>query len=101
MGWFGPGRMVPDFEAAVIALQVGEVSQPVQTQFGWHVIILNDTREVAAPSLEEVREELALEIQQQAVSDHIEQLVADADVVRPDLSELDPAAISNLELLRP
>lgn len=101
LGWFGPGRMVPDFEAAVIALQVGEVSQPVQTQFGWHVIILNDTREVAAPSLEEVREELALEIQQQAVSDHIEQLVADADVVRPDLSELDPAAISNLELLRP
>jgi len=101
LGWFGPGRMVPDFEAAVIALQVGEVSQPVQTQFGWHVIILNDTREVAAPPLEEVREELALEIQQQAVSEHIEQLVADADVVRPDLTDLDPSSISNINLLRP
>ena len=93
--------MVPDFEAAVIALQVGEISKPVQTQFGWHVIILNDTREIAAPPLETVREELALEIQQQAVSDHIEQLVADAEVVMPDLSNLDPASIANLELLRP
>lgn len=101
LGWFGPGSMVPDFEAAVIALQVGEISKPVQTQFGWHVIILNDTREIAAPPLETVREELALEIQQQAVSDHIEQLVADAEVVMPDLSNLDPASIANLELLRP
>ncbi len=101
LGWFGAGRMVPDFEAAVIALEVGEVSQPVQTQFGWHVIVLNDTRAIEAPALEDVREEITLEIQQQAVSNHIEQLVADADVVRPDLSDLDPTSISNLELLRP
>ncbi|WP_050928937.1 peptidylprolyl isomerase [Aestuariivita boseongensis] len=99
LGWFGPGRMVPDFEAAVIALDVGAISQPVQTQFGWHVIKLNDTRTVDAPALEEVRSDIELEIRQQAVSEHIEALVAEADIVRPDLSDLDPSAISNLDLL--
>ena len=41
LGWFGKGAMVPSFEAAVVGLEVGAVSAPVQTQFGWHVIILN------------------------------------------------------------
>ena len=38
LGKFGPGMMVPPFEQATFALPVGEVSQPVQTQFGWHLI---------------------------------------------------------------
>lgn len=100
LGWFGPGRMVPDFEAAVISLDVGAISGPVQTQFGWHVIKLNDTRAVEAPSLEEVREEVELEVRQQAVSEHIEALVDAADVTRPDLSDLDPTSIANIDLLR-
>lgn len=100
LGWFGPGRMVPDFEAAVIALEVGAISSPVETQFGWHVIKLNETRLLDAPTLEEVREEIELEIRQQAVSEHIDALVDAADIVRPDLSGLDPAAIANVELLR-
>jgi peptidyl-prolyl cis-trans isomerase C len=44
LGWFGPGMMVAPFEEAVLALEVGAVSDPVQTQFGWHVIKLNETR---------------------------------------------------------
>ena len=53
LGWFGQGRMVAPFEQAVMSLTVGEVSPlPVQTQFGWHVIILNDMRAVQAPALE-------------------------------------------------
>ena len=62
LGWFGPGMMVPPFEEAVMAMEVGAVSEPVETQFGWHVITLNDTRSQAAPPLDEVREELAEEI---------------------------------------
>lgn len=61
LGWFGKGAMVPEFEAAVVAMEPGTVSDPVQTQFGWHVIRLNDTRVKSAPPLDEVREEIALE----------------------------------------
>lgn len=100
LGWFGPGRMVPDFEAAVIALEVGEISAPVQTQFGWHVIKLNDSREKDAPTLDEVRGDIELELQQQAVEERIEELVAEADVVLPDLSGIDPNLITNIDLLR-
>jgi len=100
LGWFGTGRMVPDFEAAVIALGIGEVSDPVQTQFGWHVIKLNDTRSLEAPSFEESRAEIELELRQEAVTEHVEALVAAADVVRPDVSGIDPTQISNIDLLR-
>lgn len=100
LGWFGPGRMVPDFEAAVIALDVGQVSAPVETQFGWHVIKLNETRVQDAPALEDVRADIELELRQEAVQAHIEELVANADVVLPDLGELDPNLISNVDLLR-
>jgi peptidyl-prolyl cis-trans isomerase C len=58
LGWFTAGMMVPEFEVAVFELEAGEVSAPVQTQFGWHVILLNDTREQAPPTLEDVRAEL-------------------------------------------
>ncbi|MAW08270.1 MAG: peptidylprolyl isomerase, partial [Halobacteriovoraceae bacterium] len=49
LGWFGNGRMVPEFEAAVAAMRAGDVSQPVKTQFGWHVIKLNERRKLEAP----------------------------------------------------
>jgi foldase protein PrsA len=38
LGWFAKGAMVPEFEQAVQKLKVGEISQPVKTQFGWHLI---------------------------------------------------------------
>ncbi len=44
LGYFGMGQMVPEFEAAVAKMQKGEVSEPVKTQFGWHVIKLEDRR---------------------------------------------------------
>jgi peptidyl-prolyl cis-trans isomerase C len=99
LGWFGPGRMVPDFEAAVIALKAGEISDPVQTQFGWHLIILNETRTVDAPALDAVRADLEQVIQQQAVEDHIQRLTDGADVVRPDVSNVAPEILRQLDLL--
>lgn len=99
LGWFGVGQMVPEFETAVIALEKGAVSAPVQTQFGWHVIKLNDKRAIEAPTLEEVRGELALDIQRAAVEAHIETLVNAANVDRKDVSGISTDSIRNLDLL--
>lgn len=100
LGWFGPGMMVPEFEAAVMDLEAGAISAaPVQTQFGWHVIKLNETREKAAPTLDEVREELAGQIQAAAVEEQVAALTDKADVERSAADEIDPAVINQMDLL--
>ena len=98
LGWFTAGMMVPSFEEAVFALDVGEVSAPVETQFGWHVIILNDRREQEPPGLEQVRAELEDGLRRARVDAAITDLSASADVVRPEL-DIDPSVIRNIELL--
>ncbi len=56
LGWFQAATMVPEFSAAVATMEVGAISEePVQTQFGWHVIKLNDTRGAAKPEYESVK----------------------------------------------
>ncbi len=58
LGYFGETDMVPEFGAAAFALEVGEISPPVKTQFGWHVIKLEDRREVAPPELSAVSDQI-------------------------------------------
>ena len=98
LGWFTAGMMVPTFEEAVFALSVGEVSAPVETQFGWHVILLNDTRDQAPPALEEVRAELEDGLRRARVDAAITGLSAAAAVERPEL-DIDPSVIRNLDLI--
>lgn len=98
LGWFTAGMMVPEFEAAVFELEPGEVSAPVQTQFGWHVVLLNETREQAAPTLEDVRAELEEAVRRARVDARLEELTAAADVSRAEV-EIDPAMIRNLDLI--
>ncbi|MFA8384928.1 MAG: peptidylprolyl isomerase [Pelagibaca sp.] len=99
LGWFGPGMMVPEFQTAVEGMEVGAISDPVQTQFGWHVITLNEKRAQAAPELASVREELEATLSQDAVSQRIEELTASADVTRTAKEEVDTSVLSNLGLL--
>lgn len=99
LGWFGAGTMVEPFFNAVTALEVGEVSQPVQTDFGWHVITLKETRIKEQPSLDEVRAQLEEELRQEQFNDHVKDLEAAAEVERPDTSGIDPAAINDMTLL--
>ncbi|MDG1431552.1 MAG: peptidylprolyl isomerase [Paracoccaceae bacterium] len=58
LGWFRQGQLVPEFQATVETLEAGGVSDPVQTQFGWHVIRLNETREAPPPAMGQVQREL-------------------------------------------
>jgi peptidyl-prolyl cis-trans isomerase C len=99
LGWFGPGMMVAPFEEAVVALEVGDVSDPVQTQFGWHIVKLNGSRMSALPSLDDLRAELSSEIQQEALNSRIAGLTEAADIVLPEEGQFDFSLIQNLELL--
>lgn len=58
LGYFTKGQMVPQFEEAVFALNKGDVSEPVKTQFGWHVIKLEDKRTKAPPAFEVVKDRI-------------------------------------------
>ncbi|MGZ2255749.1 peptidylprolyl isomerase [Roseobacter sp. A03A-229] len=99
LGWFSSGMMVPSFEAATIALGVGEVSDPVETQFGWHVIKLNETRQAEIPTLEDVRADLTQELSQIKAQEAIRSATESADVqVRADV-EIDPAILKQIDLL--
>lgn len=98
LGWFGAGAMVPEFETAVAAMEAGDISDPVQTQFGWHVIKLNEVRNADAPALEDVREELEQQVRSEAVTAAVDALVADADVNRDGAEGIDPSVLSTLKL---
>ncbi len=100
LGWFGTGRMVPEFEAAVVSLQPKEISDPVQTQFGWHVIKLNEKRKSAAPSFEEVGDEIADELRQRAFEARVDELMSAAKVERPEVEGLTPEILQNVDLVR-
>jgi len=71
LGSFGRGRMVPAFEQAAFALKPGEVSEPVQTQFGWHVIKVTEHTEGKQQDFEQAKEE----IRKTLVSDYIQSLL--------------------------
>ncbi|SMX33818.1 peptidylprolyl isomerase [Maliponia aquimaris] len=99
LGWFGKGRMVAPFEEAVVAMEPGTISDPVQTQFGWHVIRLNETRAIDAPPLDQVRDALSQQVQRDAVQAFIDDLVDGGEVTRMDRAEIDTSVINNLGLL--
>lgn len=94
LGWFGPGMMVKPFEDAVVAMKAGEIGGPLQTQFGWHLIKLVETRAAQAPALDDVREELAAELEQAAVEARIAAATEGATVTR-STDGLDPALLDS------
>ncbi|SIS57565.1 peptidyl-prolyl cis-trans isomerase C [Roseivivax lentus] len=98
LGWFEAGQMVAPFQAAVETLEAGEFSAPVETQFGWHVVKLNETRLKEAPALDTVRDEIVNALSEEAVANGIDAAVAEADVTRPG-DALDPNVLNRLDLL--
>jgi peptidyl-prolyl cis-trans isomerase C len=99
LGWFGEGAMVAEFETAVMSLDIGEVSEPFETQFGWHIVTLLDQRARPTPPFEQVAQQLTAELQEAAVMAYLEELTAETTVERPEEGAFDPSVINQVELL--
>jgi len=81
LGWFSADRMVPPFAAAVKAMEVGTfTSEPVQTRFGWHVILLEEKSDARAPELDSVRGDVTSIVEQQKVQKYLDSLRGMADI---------------------
>ena len=74
LDWSMPGNFVPQFSNAMVSLKKGEVSDPVKSDFGWHIIKLDDVRDFNFPPLQEVKPELTQRLQQQSVVKAVEEL---------------------------
>lgn len=81
LGWANRAAYVPTFSDAMVKLAKGKHTEaPVKSDFGWHVILLEDTRELKAPPLEEVKAQIAQRLQQQMLEKHIIELRGKAKV---------------------
>lgn len=78
LGWFSPNQMVAAFSDAVAALEDGKyTAEPVQTEFGWHVILREDSRKAEAPTLDSVREVIIQNVQQEKFKLYLDGLRAE------------------------
>ncbi|HIP23525.1 MAG TPA: peptidylprolyl isomerase [Rhodobacteraceae bacterium] len=98
LGWFGLGMMVEPFEEAVLEMEVGAISAPVNTQFGWHVLILNEKRNKPAPTLDETGVALMDGLRQAAVEAEIAAMREGADITLPE-EGFDAALMRDVSLL--
>lgn len=84
LGYFGRGQMVPAFEEAAFSLQKGEISKPVQSQYGWHIIKIEDRRQKPPPSFEEVKDRLIGSMVQSKAQDIATSLRSKAQITYVD-----------------
>lgn len=95
LGYFGPGQMVPSFEQAALALEVGTYTKvPVQSDFGWHVIKVEDKRVKQPPAFEQVKEQVRSLLLRERYFELVNQVRAAAkvDITDPQLKEASDAA---------
>jgi peptidyl-prolyl cis-trans isomerase C len=93
LGWFDAKQMVKPFTEAVQSMAPGAHSEtPVQTQFGWHVIKLEETREAEPPTLESVKAELTAGMQRETLANYVSELRNGAELeLNPDLIKMSPS----------
>src|SRR5262249_20547963 len=91
LGYFPKEEMVPECADAAFKLDKGQISEPVHTRFGWHVIKLEDKRERQVPGFDQVRDQLANHLVRKAQAELITKLRADAKVERLEAPAAQPA----------
>ena len=98
LDWFDLNNMVPEFSTALMVLSEGDISQPVKTKFGWHLIKLNKTREKPMPQLEAVKSQLVQNLRQKKINDYLNSLTKNSEINFVG-KDIDPNEIANMQLL--
>ncbi|RTL53742.1 MAG: peptidylprolyl isomerase [Bradyrhizobiaceae bacterium] len=84
LGFFTKDQMVPEFSAAAFALKPGEISEPVKSQFGWHVIKVEEKRPRKAPDFDQVKPQIEAFVVRKAQADYVAKLRSEAKIERMD-----------------
>ena len=92
LGFFGKDQMVPEFSEVAFKMFEGQISNPVKSQFGWHVIKVEERREKPFPKLEEVREQVERFVIQKAQADAVMKLREAAKVEKFEAAAAAPAS---------
>ena len=98
LNWFDLGSMVPEFSTALMVLSEGDISQPVQTKFGWHLIKLNKTREKKIPEFQEIKAQLVQNLRQKKINDYLKSLTENSEISFVG-KNINPNEITNIKLL--
>ena len=96
LGYFTKDQMVPEFSDAAFKLEMGQISDPVHTQFGWHIILVEDKRVKPTPTFDQVKGQLENYVAHRAQAEYVEKLRSAANIER-----LDKPPVTNPALLNP
>ena len=84
LGFFTKDQMVPEFSQAAFALEPGKISDPIKSQFGWHIIKVEEKRKRKAPDFEQVKSQIETYVQRKAQADYVGKLREAAKIERMD-----------------
>ena len=98
LDWFDLNSMVPEFSTALMVLSEGDISQPVKTKFGWHLIKLNKTREKQVPELKDIKTQLVQNLRQKKINDYLNSLTQNSKIEFLG-KDINPNEITNIKLL--
>jgi peptidyl-prolyl cis-trans isomerase C len=102
LGYFSAEEMVPEFSKAAFALKIGDISEPVKTDYGWHVIKVEDRKQGGAQPFDQVKSGIKAVLMRKKVQDVVSELRKQAkiDIVDPDLKKLQEIGEKKIEELK-